>query len=69
MTYTQKTHEESDESKYLCFVRSKQLCSFLIQGIIRIRLIEEVYESVDDRVDVKHGLPVLAQDVETDRAG
>jgi hypothetical protein len=39
-----------------------------IQRVVRVGLVEQVDETVDDRVDIQHGFPILAQDVQTDVA-
>ncbi|CAH0367235.1 unnamed protein product, partial [Pelagomonas calceolata] len=45
-----------------------ELRRLLVQGVVGVRLVEEVDQPVDDGVDVEDRLPVLAQDVEADVA-
>jgi hypothetical protein len=40
----------------------------VVERVVRVGLIEEINEPVDHGVDVEHGLPVLAQDVQADVA-
>ena len=40
----------------------------LVQGVVGVRLVEEVDQAVDDGVDVEDRLPVLPQYVEADVA-
>jgi hypothetical protein len=42
-----------------------ELRGVLVEWVVWVRLVEEVDETVDDRVDVQYGLPVLAEDVQT----
>ena len=43
-----------------------QLGRLLVQGVIGVRLVEEVDQAVDDGVDVEDRLPVLAQNVQAE---
>ena len=45
-----------------------ELGRLLVQGVVGVRLVEEVDQAVDDGVDVEDRLPVLPQDVEADVA-
>ena len=46
----------------------KLVGGFLVEGVVGIGFEEEVLQSVDDGVDRQDGLPVLAEDVQTDVA-
>lgn len=44
----------------------EQLGRLVVQRIVRVGVVEEVDEPIDDRVNIKNRLPVLPEDVETD---
>jgi hypothetical protein len=46
-------------------ILSKEFRRLVVQGIIRIGFVKEVNESVNDGINVEHGLPILSQNVET----
>ena len=48
--------------------RGQALPLTAVQGVVRVWVVEEIDQAVDDGVDVEDGLPVLAQNVEADVA-
>ena len=38
----------------------------MVERVLRVGLIEQIDEAIDDSIDVQHRLPVLSQDVEAD---
>ena len=38
----------------------------MIERIIRVRLVEQINQAVNDCVDVQNGFPILPENVETD---
>jgi len=47
-------------------VLAVEVRGLVVEGIVRVRLVEDVHEAVDHRVQVQHRLPVLAQNVQAD---
>lgn len=52
----------------LVAVVAEQFSSLTIQRIVGVGLIEEIYEAVDDGVDVQYRLPILLQNVQANVA-
>ena len=45
-------------------ILSEKLCRIMIQGVVRIRLVKEINQSVNDSIDVQYWFPVFTKDVE-----
>ena len=46
-------------------IPSKQICRLVIQRIVRIRLVKQENQPINNRVNIQNGLPILAQNVQT----
>lgn len=54
-----------NQSLELGNISAEQLGGFVVERIVRVGLIEQINQAVNDGVDVQNGLPVLPKDVET----
>ena len=43
-----------DCSLKLTYILAVELCSLVVQGVLRVWLVEEINQSVDDSVDIQH---------------
>jgi hypothetical protein len=51
---------------YLSFVVSEEIRGLSVEWVVWVWFVEQVDQTVDDGIDVKYGLPVLTQNVQTD---
>lgn len=57
-----------DEAFELMDVLAKEFGRLVIEWIVGIRFVEQINESVNDRIDIEDGPPIFAQNVQADLA-
>lgn len=57
------TKRSRDKALKLSFIFSEKLRRFVVERVIGIGFVKQVDESVNDRIDIKHRLPILSENV------
>lgn len=58
----------TDETFKLSHIFTEQFRRLVIQGIIRVGFVEQINESINDRINIQDRFPVFSQDIKTNFA-